>query len=101
METADRELILKVMHSNAKLKRLYEEHLHFEMKLDELGRKKFLTTEEEIEEKKLKKLKLLGVDKMMILVNAKVSKAHTTVLNSAGKKSSSERSQIIQSEVTV
>ncbi len=101
MENADRELILKVMHNNAQLKRLYEEHLQFEKKLDAFGRKKFLTSEEQVEEKKLKKLKLLGVDNMMSIVNLKLNRKRPGMVNAATASSKTRTSAaVVHSEAT-
>ena len=69
MESADRELIAMMMQSNAELKRLYEEHEDLENKLSRFEKRGFLTVDEEIELKKLKKMKLMGVDKMMHIVS--------------------------------
>ncbi|MBX7139096.1 MAG: DUF465 domain-containing protein [Oligoflexia bacterium] len=68
MENADRELILKVSRSNIMLKRLYDEHVALESTLTRFQNRKFLTPQEEVEEKKLKKKKLMGVDLMMSIV---------------------------------
>ena len=74
MENADRELIKKVLKSNLKLKRLYEEHQFLEHKLSGFQHRPFLTAGEQLELQRLKKRKLFGVDRMMeILV------AHRTV----------------------
>jgi hypothetical protein len=43
---------------------LYEEHLFLEKELQKLDQKVFLTPEEEVERKKVKKLKLAGKDEM-------------------------------------
>ena len=69
MENSDKELILKVSKSNAQLRRLYQEHVLLEDMLSSFTKKGFLTAEEELEEKILKKRKLLGVDRMMSLLS--------------------------------
>jgi len=68
MENSDKELILRISQSDAQLRRLYQEHLLLEDLLDKYTRKGFLTAEEELEEKILKKKKLFGVDRMMSLL---------------------------------
>lgn len=68
MESTDRELILNMLKSNIQLKRLYDEHLMLESALSGLGSRPFLTTEEAMEERRLKKQKLLGVDKMISII---------------------------------
>lgn len=64
MEKYDEELISQWIDKDPELKRQVEEHREFERKLDELEKKAFLTTEEETEMKKLKKLKLRGKDQI-------------------------------------
>ena len=69
MEKNDRETILKTLKSNIQLKRLYEQHLAIEQKLTRLGNRTFLTPSEEMESKRLKKVKLHGVDRMMSMIS--------------------------------
>lgn len=64
MEEMDMELIEQLVYENAKFRMLFEEHQLLERELDELERKKFLTTEEELERKKIQKIKLAGKDEM-------------------------------------
>ena len=68
MENHDRELILKVLKSNAQLQRLYKEHEDLELSLSGLQGRQFLTPEEELREKQLKLKKLKGVDRMMSII---------------------------------
>ena len=65
MECSDREAILRLMQNNAELRRLYEEHQALQNQLASYDSRPYLTNEEEAEEKRLKVLKLHGVDKMM------------------------------------
>lgn len=60
----DRELIEKLCREDGEFKALYEEHLAFEQKLDELMKKRPQTTELHFEVETLKKKKLFGKDKM-------------------------------------
>ena len=69
MESADHKLIVHLMESDARLRRLYDEHQQIEGRLVEFNSRSFLTADEEMEEKLLKKKKLLGVDQMMAIVN--------------------------------
>ena len=69
MESADHKLIVHLMESDARLKRLYAEHQEIEGLLEEFNSRGFLTADEEMEEKRLKKKKLSGVDQMMAIVN--------------------------------
>ncbi|MFM1846591.1 MAG: hypothetical protein RL417_65 [Pseudomonadota bacterium] len=68
MERADRELIERVLTGNFELRKLYEEHCKLEEILSSFENRPFLTSAEEIEEKRLKMRKLQGVDRMMSIV---------------------------------
>ena len=69
MERTDREIILEVLKTNAQLKRLYQQHVDIEKKLERLRNRIFMTPAEEIHTKHLKKVKLLGVDRMMEMIS--------------------------------
>lgn len=69
MEDHERNLIETVLESNFRLRKLYEEHRILERQLDEYNSRGFLTADEEMEVKHLKKRKLLGVDKMMSIIH--------------------------------
>ena len=58
------------MDSNPELKRLYERHVELEELLSEFSGMFFLTPDEEMDEKRLKKEKLCGVDRMMEIVSS-------------------------------
>lgn len=64
MEKRDLELIQKYINVDPELKRYMEEHEEFEKKLEELNRRIYLTPEEEVERKKIQKLKLAGRDRI-------------------------------------
>ena len=68
MEEKDKLLIEKHINSDEELKKYFEEHILYEKQLDELNKKTFLTQEEEIKQKKLKKLKLAGRDSIEMLL---------------------------------
>lgn len=53
-----------LLASNEEYRRLYEEHTELENRLKVLSEKVVLTDAEQIEESKLKKLKLAGRDRM-------------------------------------
>ena len=65
MEKHDEELILSLMGSDAELKRYYEEHLELEKQLGWFNHKHYLTPEEEVEKKRIQKVKLAGKDRIM------------------------------------
>jgi len=64
MEEYDQTLIEQQFDANPRFRLLYEEHLLLEKELDNLNQKPYLTPEEEIEKKKVQKLKLAGKDEM-------------------------------------
>jgi uncharacterized protein YdcH (DUF465 family) len=64
METRDLELIQKHISNDSELKKCMEEHEGFERKLAEFNRLVYLTADEEIERKKIQKLKLAGRDRI-------------------------------------
>jgi len=68
METQDLELIKKHIASDVSLKKLYEEHLELEQKLETYNQKNSLTPTEELEKKNLKKYKLRGRDQIEFIL---------------------------------
>ncbi|MBP1722208.1 MAG: hypothetical protein H6Q45_820 [Deltaproteobacteria bacterium] len=64
MEEKDRILIDKHIGRDEELKRYVLEHQLFEKQLEELEGKHFLTADEELRQKRIKKLKLAGRDKI-------------------------------------
>ena len=68
MEAKDKLLIEKHIDNDEELKSYVEEHILFEEQLDELNKKPYLTQEEEVRKKKIKKLKLAGRDKIEMIL---------------------------------
>jgi len=64
MEKRDLEIIHKYISTDAELKRHVDEHEEYERKLQEFNRRIYLTSGEEIERKRLQKLKLAGRDRI-------------------------------------
>lgn len=64
MEKRDIELIEKFSVVDEELKKEVEEHRKFEEILNDFNRRAYLTPEEEVEKKRIKKLKLRGRDKI-------------------------------------
>jgi uncharacterized protein YdcH (DUF465 family) len=58
----------QLMTNNQKYKRLQEEHARYAAQLDDLAMKSYLTEREQLEEVRLKKLKLRAKDQMEMLV---------------------------------
>lgn len=65
MEKKDEELIRQLIGQDEELRRYYEEHVELERQLAEFNRRLYLTPEQEVERKRLQKLKLAGKDKIM------------------------------------
>ena len=68
MEEKDKLLIEKHIDNDEELKNYVEEHILFEQQLDELNKKPYLTQEEEVRRKKIKKLKLAGRDRIEMIL---------------------------------
>jgi uncharacterized protein YdcH (DUF465 family) len=64
MEKRDIELIEKFSAVDEELKKEVEEHRKFEEMLNDFNKRAYLTPEEEVEKKRIKKLKLRGRDKI-------------------------------------
>lgn len=64
MELRDVELIEKHGVRDERLKALYDEHLDFERQLEKYNSKSFLSPSEELERKRLQKMKLKGRDQL-------------------------------------
>jgi uncharacterized protein YdcH (DUF465 family) len=65
MERRDEELILTLVDKDPELKKHYDEHVAFERVLERFSGKTHLTAEEEVERKRIQKLKLAGKDRIM------------------------------------
>ncbi len=65
MERREEELIVSFLDKDPELRKYYEEHQELEKKLSLYQGKPYLTEMEEVEKKRLQKLKLLGKDKIM------------------------------------
>lgn len=69
METREEQLIGSLLDRDPELKKYYEEHQELEKKLLVYQNKSHLSAEEEVERKRLQKLKLLGKDKIMAILD--------------------------------
>jgi uncharacterized protein YdcH (DUF465 family) len=76
VEEKERSLIAKFSEEDPELKKLWTEHLDYEQKLKELEKKLHLSPEEDVEKKKLQKLKLSGKDKMFEILKKYTVKEH-------------------------
>ena len=70
MEKKEEDQILSLVDQVPELRSLYDEHLDLKKKLDKLNHKHYLTPEEEMEKKRIQKLKLAGKDRMMAILAA-------------------------------
>jgi len=69
MEKRDEELIRSLIDRDAELRKHYLEHEDFERQLARFNDKPHLSAEEEVERKRLQKLKLAGKDRMMEILH--------------------------------
>lgn len=65
MEKHDEELIRSLLERDPELRRYYEEHLDLQKQLATLQHKHHMTPGEELEYKRLQKMKLAGKDRIM------------------------------------
>ncbi|MGH7865580.1 MAG: DUF465 domain-containing protein [Candidatus Binataceae bacterium] len=69
MERREETLIQEHLAHDEELRLLYEEHQSLKSKLDELRAKHYLTSAEEFEEMRIRKLKLASKDRMMAILD--------------------------------
>ena len=65
MERNEEAVIISLLDKDPELKKYYDEHQQLEKRLLEYQHKLHLSTDEEVEKKRLQKMKLAGKDKMM------------------------------------
>lgn len=70
MEKREEEMILSLFDQVPELRGLYAEHQDLKKQLDKLNHKHYLTPDEELERKRIQKLKLAGKDRMMAILAA-------------------------------
>ena len=69
MEAKDKQLILSLVDRDQDLKRFYDEHVQLEKRLAQINHKGLLNQDEEVERKRLQKIKLAGKDRMMEILS--------------------------------
>jgi uncharacterized protein len=69
MEQREEELIRQHADHDQELKALYEEHQQYKRRLEGFREKSYLTTEEEMEKKRIQKLKLAQKDRIMAILS--------------------------------
>ncbi|HEY7559446.1 MAG TPA: DUF465 domain-containing protein [Candidatus Binatia bacterium] len=65
MENREEQAIVSLLDKDPELKKFYEEHQELEKQLAVFQHKHYLSSEEEVEMKRIQKLKLAGKDKIM------------------------------------
>ena len=65
MESREEQAIVSLLDKDPELRKYYEEHQELEKKLAEFQHKHHLSADEEMEMKRIQKLKLIGKDRMM------------------------------------
>ena len=68
MENKEEKFIVSLLDKDPELRKYYEEHQQLEEKLRGFQDKSHLTPVEEVEKKRLQKLKLVGKDKIMTIL---------------------------------
>ena len=69
METDENALIEHLKQTNPEFRQLMEEHLLYERQLEEFNKLRYLTSEQELEKKRVQKVKLRGKDRMAEILN--------------------------------
>ncbi len=68
MEQRDVELIQKFCSQDPALNDLFRQHVEFERELEKLDNKSYLSVDEQMERQKIKKQKLVGKDKIEMIL---------------------------------
>ena len=76
MEHREEELIRQHLTHDEDLRALYTEHQALKQKLEVFRNKLYLTNAEELEEKRIQKLKLASKDRMMAILGRYQQEAH-------------------------
>jgi len=72
MERRDEELIRQFLDHDNELRALYQEHQELKQQLETFRTKIYLSTEEELEKRRIQKLKLASKDRIMELLHRHV-----------------------------
>ena len=68
MHTSPQELQARLMDTNEQFRKLAAEHADYSRRLEELASRRYLTEQEQVEEVRLKKLKLRRKDQMQMIL---------------------------------
>ena len=69
MERYEEELIQRYLGNDHDLRVLYDEHQTLKHQLEDFRRRQYMSVEEEIEMKRIQKLKLASKDRIMAILN--------------------------------
>jgi uncharacterized protein YdcH (DUF465 family) len=69
MESREEQVIVSLLDKDPELKKFYEEHQELERQLAVFQHKHLLSADEELEKKRIQKLKLAGKDKIMQILD--------------------------------
>jgi len=64
MEMDEKVLIEHLKQTNPEFRQLMEQHLQYEHQLEEFNKLRYLSSEQELEKKRVQKIKLRGKDRM-------------------------------------
>lgn len=70
MEDMDLAKIELLVNENPRFRMLYEEHRLLERELEDLERRRYLTSEQELERRNIQKIKLAGKDEMQRIMRS-------------------------------
>jgi len=76
MEQRELDLIQRLATHDQELKALYNEHLELKRQVEELRGKHYLSSADELEMKRIQKLKLASKDRMMAILQRHQNEAH-------------------------
>jgi uncharacterized protein YdcH (DUF465 family) len=69
MERYEEELIQRYLRTDDELRALYDEHQTLKHQMEDFRKRHYLTSDEEIEMKRIQKLKLASKDRIMAILN--------------------------------
>jgi uncharacterized protein len=76
MEMDENTLIEHLKQTNPEFRQLTEQHLQYERQLEEFNKLRYLTSEQEIEKKRVQKIKLRGKDRMAEILKEYKARLH-------------------------
>ena len=78
MDKQDEEMILSLLGEDFELRKQYERHERLDRQIERLNAKAHLIPAEEVERKRLQKLKLAGRDRMVGILKSRRAKGATS-----------------------